>query len=144
MKFIVAISDNHVIGKDGTLPWHIPHDLRYFKASTLHDTVIMGRRTWESMPRLKDRRSIVVTSTPIQGVECIGIDEVRGIDGWVIGGAQLIESTVRSGDIMYITHVRKHVDGTTKLKLPNMGILYQSDSYCYKSLEYYFAVYIVF
>ena len=65
LTLIVARARNGAIGKDGTLPWHIPEDLKFFKRETLGGAIIMGRRTWESLPfrPLKDRLNLVVTST---------------------------------------------------------------------------------
>src|SRR5438046_9901098 len=62
---IAAVASNGVIGIDGRLPWRLPDDLKHFRALTTGHTVIMGRRTWESLPRaLPDRQNIVVTRTP--------------------------------------------------------------------------------
>lgn len=65
LTLIVARARNGAIGKNGTLPWHIPEDLKFFKRETLGGALIMGRRTWESLPfrPLKDRLNLVVTST---------------------------------------------------------------------------------
>ena len=65
LTLIAARARNGAIGKDGTLPWHIPEDLKFFKRETLGGAIIMGRRTWESLPfkPLKDRLNLVVTST---------------------------------------------------------------------------------
>src|SRR5678815_3088654 len=62
LALIAAVARNGVIGADNRLPWRLPEDLRRFKALTLGHTVVMGRRTWESLPRaLPDRQNIVVT-----------------------------------------------------------------------------------
>ncbi|HEX2761994.1 MAG TPA: dihydrofolate reductase, partial [Rhizomicrobium sp.] len=60
---VVAIADNGVIGKDGALPWHISDDMKRFKALTMGHTVVMGRKTWDSLPRkpLPGRVNVVVT-----------------------------------------------------------------------------------
>lgn len=68
-----AQSANGVIGRDGTLPWHLPEDLKHFRALTTGATVLMGRRTWESLPPrfrpLPGRRNVVLSRTPQEGVE---------------------------------------------------------------------------
>ena len=73
VNIIVAVSDNLAIGRAGDMPWHIGDDLRYFKRVTSGHTVIMGRRTWESIGSrpLKNRRNIVVSRTmePSDGFE---------------------------------------------------------------------------
>ena len=63
ISFVVAVSRNGVIGRDGGLPWHISSDLKRFKAITMGKPIIMGRKTWESLPKrpLPGRRNIVVT-----------------------------------------------------------------------------------
>ena len=62
LSLIAAMARNRVIGRDNTLPWHLPEDLRHFKATTLGKPVIMGRKTWESLGRpLPGRRNIVVS-----------------------------------------------------------------------------------
>ncbi|MBO7224628.1 MAG: dihydrofolate reductase, partial [Bacteroidales bacterium] len=64
ISLIVAIAQNNAIGKDNDLLWHISEDLKYFKKTTNAKTVLMGRKTWESLPfkPLKNRRNIVVSS----------------------------------------------------------------------------------
>ena len=69
---LAATSPDMVIGRDGGIPWHYPGDLRRFKRLTLGHTVVMGRRTWESLPGrpLPGRRNLVLTSRSLDGVEC--------------------------------------------------------------------------
>jgi dihydrofolate reductase len=71
---LVAVSPEGIIGKDNSIPWHYPEDLKRFKKLTLGKTVIMGRNTWESIPEkqrpLPDRRNIVITRTNMKDVEC--------------------------------------------------------------------------
>ena len=95
---IWAQSTSGVIGRDGAIPWQLPEDLARFKDLTMGHTVVMGRRTWESLPArfrpLPGRRNIVVSRNPHYRAE--GADVVTGIedalDGsatWVIGGAEI-------------------------------------------------------
>ena len=66
VSIIVAVAENGVIGRDGKLPWHLSADLRRFKKLTMGHTIIMGRRTWESISRpLPGRRMIVVSRQPV-------------------------------------------------------------------------------
>lgn len=94
---IWAQSRTAVIGRDGTIPWHLPEDLAHFKALTTGRTVVMGRRTWESLPEavrpLPKRRNIVVTRNP--GYTAAGAQVVSDLesviaepDSWVIGEAR--------------------------------------------------------
>ena len=79
ISFVVAVSKNGVIGRDGGLPWHISSDLKRFKEITMGKPVIMGRKTWESLPRrpLPGRRNIVITRQP--GYVAEGADVVQSI-----------------------------------------------------------------
>jgi dihydrofolate reductase len=96
VAMVWAQAHDRVLGVDGTLPWHLPEDLRLFKALTLGSTVVMGRRTWESLPArvrpLPGRRNVVLSSTltaPDAGVPVArSVAEVlaTGADVWVIGG----------------------------------------------------------
>ena len=105
---LAAVSPDWVIGRDGGIPWHYSGDLQRFKRLTLGHTIIMGRRTWESLPRkpLPGRRNLVLTSRPHDGVECFATlaeavlapDAVpvegsvlfpRIPDGWVAGAVEL-------------------------------------------------------
>ena len=66
ITFVAALDQNHAIGKKGGTPWHVPEDMAFFKNATLGAAVIMGRKTWDSLPRkpLPDRDNIVVTFGP--------------------------------------------------------------------------------
>ena len=66
IKFIVAQSKNRVIGNNNTIPWYVPEDLKRFRDLTLHSIVVMGRKTFESLPNgpLKNRINIVITNNP--------------------------------------------------------------------------------
>ena len=108
---IAALSREGVIGVDGRLPWHYPADLARFRRTTVGATVIMGRRTWESLPRrpLPDRRNLVVSARPLDGVEVhrdldAALRAATG-DVWVIGGAQLYAAALGVVDRLDLTHV---------------------------------------
>ena len=94
---IWAQSTSGVIGRDGAIPWHLPEDLARFKALTMGHTVVMGRRTWDSLPErfrpLPGRRNIVVSRNAqyrAEGAEVVG--SIPALDSgptWVIGGAEI-------------------------------------------------------
>jgi dihydrofolate reductase len=95
---IWAQSTSGVIGRDGGIPWVLPEDLAHFKALTMGHTVLMGRRTWESLPvrfrPLPGRRNIVVSRNPdyrAEGAEVVASIEAGLGEGqnWVIGGAEI-------------------------------------------------------
>ena len=88
---LVATSPEGVIGKDNTIPWYYPEDLKRFKRLTIGKNVIMGRNTWESLPikPLPERRNIVITRCSLEEVECFrsineAVDTCEG-DIWFIG-----------------------------------------------------------
>ena len=105
ISLICAMATNGVIGRNNGLPWHLPEDLRYFKATTMGHAIIMGRKTWESIGRpLPGRTSIVVTGNPsyqadgakvVHSVEqavqlAQALAEIDGSsEAFVIGGAAL-------------------------------------------------------
>ncbi|WP_419901214.1 dihydrofolate reductase [Kiloniella sp.] len=121
ISLIVAHGKNHAIGKDNVMPWHIPGDLKFFKAQTLGKPVIMGRKTFQSIGRpLPGRLNIVITRDENFAADGISIcnsletaldlarDEVSRKDGgelMVIGGAQIYEQSIEFANRLYITEV---------------------------------------
>ncbi|GAB3907037.1 dihydrofolate reductase [Kibdelosporangium lantanae] len=116
-----AQSANGVIGRDGALPWHLPEDMKHFRTLTAGATVLMGRRTWESLsPRfrpLPGRRNLVLSRTPQDGVETftdLG-EALATVDGdvWVIGGAAVYEAALPRADRIVVTEIQETFDGDT-------------------------------
>lgn len=92
LGMIVACDRNGAIGKDGDLPWKQSTDLQHFKQVTSGSNIIMGRKTWESLPGvLPERRHLVLSRGEVEGAEVISFDEALNMDGWVIGGGQIYE-----------------------------------------------------
>ena len=123
---IVARADNGVIGRDGTLPWHIPEDLRRFKALTLGKPMIMGRRTFESLPGLlPGRRHIVLTrgGWRADGAEVAHDADaalaLAGGDASLIGGAQIFALFEPRADQYEVTEVHAAPDGDTVMPPPD-------------------------
>lgn len=121
---IVAMDANRVIGNRGTLPWHHPEDLKFFKRTTLGHPILMGRTTWESIGRpLPGRQNIVLSRTmePREGIDVISsADQVGEIcpDAdkiFVIGGAKVYESLMPKCDELYVTLVDGTHEGDTFL-----------------------------
>lgn len=119
---IVAMTPQRVIGRDGALPWHLPEDLAFFKATTLNHAIIMGRKTYDSIGRpLPKRRNIVITrdeSWSRDGVEVArslkdAIDLVAGMTAYVIGGAAIYEMFLPIMDELMISHVHESYAGDT-------------------------------
>jgi dihydrofolate reductase len=117
---VVAIADNGVIGKDGAIPWHISDDLKRFKALTLGHTIVMGRKTWDSLPRkpLPGRRNIVVTRDEhwhAEGAESMSLDQALALlDVFVIGGAEIYRAALVRADRIELTEVHKSFDGDAR------------------------------
>lgn len=122
LALIVAVAHNRVIGKDNTLIWHLPNDLKFFKEKTTGHVIIMGRKTFESLPfLLPNREHWVITrdkgfDAP-EGVKIFHNPEAAAeaacaLDAaYVIGGAQVYEAFLPYVDTMYITEVDHEFDG---------------------------------
>lgn len=124
ITIIVAIGNNYVIGKDGWMPWNFPDDLKQFKEKTLNHTVVMGRKTYESIGKpLVKRRNIVVTRDPrwsAEGVEVIcdfagflarNINSEEEI--FIAGGAQIYQMALPYADKLVISHIDTDIEGDT-------------------------------
>lgn len=121
LTLVAAMAAGRVIGVENRLPWHLPEDLKHFKAVTLGKPVIMGRKTFESIGRpLPGRRNIVVTRQSgwhAQGVECAhGVEEALALAGAVeevclIGGAELYAQAMAQADCLRLTEIDLRVDG---------------------------------
>lgn len=129
VALIVAVAANGVIGRDGKLPWRLPEDLRHFRALTTGHAVIMGRRTWQSLPRaLPERQNIVVTRQA--GYTAAGATTASSLDdalskaaypapAFVIGGGELYRAALPLARIAYVTEIAQAFDGdATFPKLP--------------------------
>lgn len=125
ISLIVAMDRNRLIGKDGSLPWHIPEELKFFKETTTGHPIIMGRKTHESIKKaLPKRTNIVLTrqenycaaenclvvSTPQEAVELAqsreGSDEI-----FIIGGSSIYEAFLPMADRLYITEIDESFEG---------------------------------
>ncbi len=123
VSVIAAMSENRAIGKNNKLPWNIRSDLANFKKITLGKPVIMGRKTFESLPTaLPNRENIIITRDPFfkaDGIKVFqsiedGLDFARAIPAeeiMVIGGEQIFEATLDIANRMYLTLIRQIVDG---------------------------------
>lgn len=120
---MAAIAANGVIGRDGRLPWHLPEDLKRFRALTTGHHIVMGRKTYESIGRLLPGRTTVIVTQrrdyAIPGAivassvedavsKCAGDDEV-----FVIGGARIYQAALPSADRLYLTLIQAEVQGDT-------------------------------
>ncbi|MDU9389606.1 dihydrofolate reductase [Pseudomonas sp. zfem002] len=129
LSLIAALAENRVIGIDNRMPWHLPGDFKYFKATTLGKPIIMGRKTWDSLGRpLPGRLNLVVSrqvGLQLQGAEVFASleDAIVRAEQWaaqqgvdelmLIGGAQLYGQALDSGlaDRLYLTRVEISPEG---------------------------------
>ncbi len=125
LTLIAAVARNGVIGIENHLPWHLPADLKHFKALTLGNTVIMGRKTWESLPEkfrpLPGRRNVVVTrygSYRAEGAVVVtslpaAIAATDSSEAFVIGGAELYAAALPLADRLQLTEIDATFKGDT-------------------------------
>jgi len=127
ISIIVATSKNRVIGKSNDLIWHLPADLKRFKEMTTHNTIIMGRKTYESIGKpLPNRRSIVITRDI--NYKLYGCDVVNSLEEalelcddncFVIGGGEIYKQSLIYADKIYLTEIDEDFDGDTYF--PELG-----------------------
>tara|TARA_B000000609_G_scaffold157477_1_gene152136 strand:+ start:1589 stop:2050 length:462 start_codon:yes stop_codon:yes gene_type:complete len=92
LGMIVACDRNGAIGKDGDLPWRQSTDLQHFKKITMGSNLIMGRKTWDSLPGiLPGREHYVLSRGQIEDITVITVEEALAMEGWIIGGGQIYE-----------------------------------------------------
>jgi len=129
ISLIVAHSSNRVIGIDGQLPWHIPDDLKYFKAITIGKPIIMGRKTFDSIGKpLPGRLNIIITkNTDLTIEECVVVNNLEAAiteaknyfktqnteqeEIFIIGGAQIFKQSMEFVNKIYITEVHAEYAG---------------------------------
>jgi dihydrofolate reductase len=121
VALVAAVADNGVIGRDGNMPWHLPDDLRHFKAATLGKPVLMGRRTYEAIGRpLPGRRNLVLSRC--RGAGMVDVEYIHDLQAarrlaadaselCVIGGAQVYALALPLATRIYLTRVHGVVDG---------------------------------
>ncbi|PAT35774.1 dihydrofolate reductase [Vandammella animalimorsus] len=144
IALIAAVAANGTIGRDGGMPWHLPEDLRHFKRQTMGRRIIMGRRTWESLPGLlPGREHIVIAHQPLalpagafwagsvqealalplpqlgpgasgQGGAAPGQAEPERATVFVVGGAQIYAQTLALADDLYLTEIDADIEGDTR------------------------------
>jgi len=126
LSLVAAVARDGVIGRDNTIPWHIPEDARRFRELTMGHPVVMGRRTWESLPDrfrpLPGRRNVVVTRNATWHAD--GADHAASLDDalrltggepmvFVVGGAELYAEALPLADELLLTEIDGEVEGDT-------------------------------
>lgn len=115
LSLIAAISQNHIIGKNNQLPWHLPADLKHFKELTINKPIIMGRKTFESIGKaLPHRRNIIITrqdeyktnnSEVYASIDAALAAIATEPEVMIIGGAELYKQTINHANRLYLTLV---------------------------------------
>lgn len=119
ISLIVAYANGRVIGKNGKMPWHLPNDLKHVKEVTTGQTIVMGRKTFESLGRpLPNRRNVVLTRSrdfSAPGVDVVhSMEEVLALgDVIIFGGAEIYSQFLDLADRLYITEIDLDVEGDT-------------------------------
>lgn len=133
LSIIVAMAENRAIGKDNDLLWHLSADLKRFKKLTTGHPVVMGRKTWESLPKrpLPGRRNIVFSQS--EGFAPEGAEVVRSVNGlfqvlkgcddevFVMGGASIYEMLLPFANRLYVTHVYREFDADVYFPVIDMS-----------------------
>lgn len=164
LNLIFAQAANGVIGVDNKLPWHLPEDMAYFKKNTQGDVVIMGRKTWDSLPAkfrpLPGRTNIVLTRNPVTAAELTvqGAVPVASLDeavaycaslatpteAWVIGGAELYAQALNRAYRVLVTLIHQDFEGDAYA--PILGddwvLGAQTDGVATSGLSYSFQTYL--
>lgn len=133
LSIIAALNENLVIGKDNKLPWHIPEDLKRFKKLTTGKTIIMGRKTFESLPGiLPNRKHIIITGNMDYNYDNDNVEIVHNIDEilkyedckdevFIIGGGKIYEEFLPHCKKLYLTKVHLKQSGDTYFPKFNMS-----------------------
>lgn len=157
-SIIVAHSKNKIIGKDNKIPWHIPKDLKRFKELTTGKTIVMGRKTFESLPFvLPNRKHIILTKNKDftynnQNVEiCYEINNIiqkyknSEEEVFIIGGGEIYKQFLDTSTKLFITEVDINLDGDAffpKIDYSNWDLIFQSDKNTSNELNYIYKDYI--
>lgn len=134
ISLILAMADNGVIGNKGGIPWRLPEDMRHFKLLTLGKPNIMGRKTWESLPKkpLPGRTNIIVTrdrNYRAEGATVVAtVDEALGRakaenpqEIMIIGGAEIYRASLPRATRIHLTEIRADIKGDTTFKFDRNG-----------------------
>ncbi len=158
LSIIAAIANNNVIGKDNGLIWHLPEDLKRFKKLTTGHTIIMGRKTFESLGRvLPNRKHIVLCKSGKLQIQNENVEIVTDIEqlkpyikskeeNFVIGGASIYQLLIPYANKMYITKIHHSFEGDTffpkideaqwKIVAKEKGIKNEENPYEYEHIDY--------
>jgi len=146
ISIIAAIAEDYGIGNKNDLLWHIPEDLKRFKKLTLGQAVIMGKKTWESLPRkpLPGRKNIVITDDPLECIDCsitaYSIEDAlskcdKNEEIFIIGGGSIYRQFMPLADRLYITHIHKSARADTWFPVIDPEVWQQIEKEEYKHAD---------
>lgn len=156
LSIIVAVSNNNVIGLGNKMPWHIPEDLKYFKEKTLGKTVIMGRKTLDSLGKpLPGRKNVVITRDKNYLCEFDNVEVVHDIseimsyaddedENFIIGGAEIYKQFLPYCKYLYLTKIYKDFEGDKffeEVKAEEWELISKKNSEKSLDFKYEFLVY---
>jgi dihydrofolate reductase len=150
----VAVAKNGIIGGDNDLPWYFPEDLKHFKEITTGQTVLMGRKTYDSIVKrlgkpLPNRINVVITRqqnfAPLPGVLVFhdldqALDALKETDVYIIGGAQIFAAALPRSEKMYMTHIHNDYKGDVYFPEVNWDEWKKTEEEAHE--EYTYATYI--
>lgn len=151
---IAALSQNRIIGRGGQLPWYIPEDMQHFKSMTLGYSVIMGRKTYESLGKpLQGRLNIVLSQTlplKMKGIQVArDINEAlrisQGISAFIIGGEEIFNQTLHLCNRIFLTEVQMECEGDTYFPELDMTVwkeCFRAERETQRGLQYHFVEYV--
>ena len=156
LSIIVAIAENNIIGGDNKLLWHIPEDLKRFKSITSGHSIVMGRKTFESLPGiLPNRKHVIITRDKSYSVDNSNVEVIHSLSqvinkyknssetAFIIGGGEIYAQLIHNVDKLFLTKVFKSFHGDTtfpQIDFNEFNIEFKSEIYtCEKSgLKYQF------
>jgi dihydrofolate reductase len=154
ISIIVAVSEDLGIGKDNELLWHISEDLKRFRRLTTGNAVIMGKKTWESLPRkpLPGRKNIVLTDNPQETIEnavtAYSLDDAvskcsHDEEIFIIGGGSIYRQFMPRADRLFITHVHKQAPADIYFPEidPDIWKVTEKEEYTDNDIPYTYTIY---
>lgn len=145
INIIVATDPNGVIGKDNKLCWNVPEDLKLFKKRTLNSSIIMGRLTWNSLPKkpLPNRTNYIISRDhqEPEGIWCKSLEEAiekaKGTEINVIGGEQIYKLALPLADRIILSKIHKEYEGNKYFNIPWDWVEYDRENYDEFDVIYY-------
>lgn len=141
ISLIVARTQNHIIGKQNTMPWHLPKDSAWFRQNTLGKPVIMGRKTYESIGRLLPKRPNIILSRSALQIENAYMAQnltqavelaqnfANNEEIMIIGGGELFKQALPQADKLYLTEIQAEIEGDTFFEFDEENWQLQEEHY---------------